>query len=56
MNLKKRYDDLDSKYFLLKQENQKLRQATLEFNNYQSANQSRNADSINREVDYQDEF
>ncbi|CAD8102994.1 unnamed protein product [Paramecium sonneborni] len=56
MNLKKKYDDLDSKYFLLKQENQKLRQQTLEYNNYQSANQSRNIDSVNREIDYQDEI
>ncbi|CAD8187633.1 unnamed protein product [Paramecium pentaurelia] len=56
MNLKKKYDDLDSKYFLLKQENQKLRQLSIEYNNLQSANQSRNADSVNREIDYQDDY
>ncbi|CAD8187348.1 unnamed protein product [Paramecium octaurelia] len=56
MNLKKKYDELDSKYFLLKQENQKLRQIALEYNNQQSANQSRNIDSVNREIDYQDEY
>ncbi|CAD8120133.1 unnamed protein product [Paramecium sonneborni] len=54
MNLKKKFDNLDSKYFLLKQENYKLKQALQEFGN-QSANQSRISESFAKEMNQKDE-
>ncbi|CAD8211240.1 unnamed protein product [Paramecium pentaurelia] len=54
INLKKKYDQLDSKYFLLKQENHKLKQTNIEYGN-QSVNQSRISESFAKEQDYKDE-
>ncbi|CAD8208603.1 unnamed protein product [Paramecium octaurelia] len=54
MNLKKKYDELDSKYFILKQENHRLKQTNQEYGN-QQANQSRISESLARELDQKDE-
>ncbi|CAK66937.1 unnamed protein product (macronuclear) [Paramecium tetraurelia] len=54
MNLKKKYDELDSKYFILKQENHRLKQTNQEYGN-QQANQSRISESFAREIDQKDE-